>query len=127
MKTLRVTDQEVNKEIEAKRKYLNEYINLMDQKDILFLYELFHIYKHNTKDNLVELFDTEKTIDTNKTDSAYPVDYFRKIQDVYPNIDKGMYIYNYTNNSFGSLYNVNNLIANQILNFFSNITLNISK
>ena len=127
MKTLRVTDQEVNKEIEAKRKYLNEYINLMDQKDILFLYELFHIYKHNTKDNLVELFDTEKTIDTNKTDSAYPVDYFRKIQDVYPNIDKGMYIYNYTNNSFGSLYNVNNLIANKILNFFSNITLNISK
>ena len=125
MKTLRTTTKEVSKEIETKRNYLNEYINLMDQKDISFLYELFHIYKHNTKDSLVKLFDTEKTIDTNKTDSAYPIDYYRNIQNIYPNIDKGLYIYNYTDNTFGSLYNVNNLIANKVLNFFSSITLNM--
>ena len=48
-------------------------------------------------------------------DSAYPIDYFRKIEEIYPNIAKGNFIFDYRTQKFGELVNVNDLVFNRLM------------
>ena len=66
--------------------------------------------------SLLELsgYDTKQTFD-----SAYPVDYFNRIKELYPAIDKGNFIYDYSKKSFGELVNVNDLLVNNMFKTFN--------
>ncbi len=107
--------------MKQKKEYLKEYIDILDNDKIEFLYSLFHLYQFDDKDKIINLFDSDKVIDTNKVDSAYPIDYYRRIEEIYPDLKNGWYIFDYTKENFGSLVNLNNVIAKKILCFFSNI------
>lgn len=108
--------------MEQKKEYLKEYIDILNDDEIEFLYSLFHLSRFDTKKEIINLFDTDKVIDVKKVDSAYPIDYYRRIEEIYPDAKNGWYIFDYTKETFGSLTNINNLIAKKILCFFSNIT-----
>ena len=56
-------------------------------------------------------------MDGNKVDTAYPVDYLRNIEKIYPDANNGNYIFDYNKNHFGELININNIIAKRFLTF----------
>lgn len=99
----------------TKKELLIEEIHLLSDNQINFLYELINFSNCPSKDELLKFCD--KDIDTKKIDSAYPIDYFREIEKIYPNLIKGNFYYDYNNYKFGELVNINDLIANKFYDF----------
>lgn len=106
-------------ETEQKRKMILSYVSRMDDEKIDFLHGLFQVGRLFSKDDLLKLFAPE--VDVNKIDSSFPVDYLRRIEDIYPDAKNGNYVYDYNKSYFGGLVNINNIIAEKVLNFFGNI------
>lgn len=99
-----------------KRKELAELINMIDGKSIDFLYGIFNLAdKGCNKRALLSFFAPD--MDTNKIDTASPVDYLRNIEKIYPDAINGNYIFDYNKNHFGELININNIIAGRFLTF----------
>ncbi len=48
-------------------------------------------------------------------DTAYPQPYADSIREIYPNFNKGNFIFDYTEKTFGELVNINDLVVNRIL------------
>ena len=94
-------------------------VNNMNDEQLSFLLELFNLSRYATKDDVIKLSYDKGEIGT--YDTAYPIDYFRKIEDIYPNIKDGMFIFDYTHATFGELVNVNDKFAKKILNFFGDL------
>ena len=49
-------------------------------------------------------------------DTAIPLDYSNRIKDIYPNFLKGNNVYDYRNDSYGNMLNINDEIVSRILN-----------
>lgn len=78
--------------------------------DIVVLFDLEYV----NKSTLMQLAKVPLT--SGKVDTAYPIEYYRRIEQVYPNVNKGNLIYDYRTNSYGELVNINDLIVQRILN-----------
>ncbi len=104
---------------EQKRKMIMAYVARMEDEQVEFLHGLFQVGRLFSKDDLLKLFAPE--VDVNKIDSSFPVDYLRRIEDIYPDAKNGNYVYDYNENHLGRLVNINNIIAEKILDFFGNI------
>ncbi len=99
-----------------KRKELTELINAIDEKSIDFLHGVFNLAKKGCdKRELLKFFSPD--MDGNKVDTAFPVDYLRRIEEIYPDANNGDYIFDYNKNHFGELINMNNIVANSFLTF----------
>ena len=99
-----------------KRKELTELINMIDANSIDFLHGIFNMAdKGCNKRELLKFFSPD--MDSNKVDTAYPVDYLRSIEELYPDAINGNYIFDYNKNYFGELININNIIAKKFLTF----------
>ena len=49
-------------------------------------------------------------------DTATPIDYYRRIEELYPNFNKGNMVYDYSEpNTHGVMLNVNDLLAHTII------------
>lgn len=53
-------------------------------------------------------------IDNNKIDSAYPHEYGNKMRELYPGFINGNYCFDYTNNRFGEMLNINDKLIQAI-------------
>ena len=87
----------------------NDYLS----KDVIeLIYDIANISEFPNKRDLLKFagYDVNKTFDT-----AYPIDYFRRIEEIYPDVKKGNYIFDYSQNNYGELVNINNLIVERIL------------
>ena len=104
---------------EQKRKMILSYVERMDDEQVEFLHGLLRVGRLFSKDDLLRLF--APGIDVNRIDSSFPVDYLRKIEGIYPDASKGNYVYDYNGNYMGELVNINNIIAEKVLDFFGNI------
>ena len=104
---------------EQKRKMILAYVARMEDEQVDFLHGLFQVGSFFSKDDLLKLF--APGMDVNKIDSSFPIDYLRKIENIYPDAKNGNYIYDYDGNYFGELVNINNIIARKVLDFFGNI------
>lgn len=99
-----------------KRKELIKLVNMIDAKSIDFLHGIFNLAdKGCNKRALLSFFSPD--MDGNKIDTAYPIDYFRKIEEMYPDANNGSYIFDYNKNLFGELININNIVAKRFLTF----------
>ncbi len=99
-----------------KRKELLEIINLIDGKSIDFLHGVFNLADRGCdKRELLKFFSPGT--DGDKVDTAFPVDYLRRVEEIYPDAKNGNYIFDYNRNVFGELININNIIAKRFLTF----------
>jgi len=99
-----------------KRKELIGLINMIDAKSIDFLHGFLSLSEKGcNKKELLKFFSPD--MDTNKVDTAFPVDYLRNIEKIYPDAINGNYIFDYNKNHFGELININNIIAGRFLTF----------
>ncbi len=99
-----------------KRKELTAIINAIDDNSINFLHGIFSLAdKGCNKRELLKFFSPDT--DGNKVDTAFPVDYLRRIEDIYPDANNGNYIFDYNGNTFGELININNIVAKRFLTF----------
>jgi len=97
-----------------KKKIILEYIeNESNTKQINFIYNLLNLPSYPSKIDLLELINENST--TIKCDFAVPVDLYKDIERVYKNIYKSNLIFNYSNNKFGELININDMLASYIL------------
>ena len=96
----------------TKKDMLIAHLDYATDKQIDFIIELLSMNEYPNKKDLLNLggFDTSKTFDT-----ATPIDYYRKIQELYPNFVNGNMIYDYSQKSFGEMLNANDLIVHRIL------------
>jgi len=103
-----------------KRKELIELINAIDDNSIDFLHGFLSLPgRGSDKRDLLKFFSPD--MDTNKVDTAFPVDYMRRIEEIYPDANNGEYIFDYNRNGFGELININNIVANSFLTFLWNL------
>ena len=103
-----------------KRKELIELINVIDTKSIDFLHGFLSMANRGCdKRELLKFFSPDT--DGNKVDTAFPVDYLRRIEEIYPDANNGDYIFDYNRNGFGELININNIVANSFLTFLWNL------
>lgn len=108
--------EEVKQQMEetriSKKDLLIAHLDYATDKQLDFVNELLSMAQFPNKEALLKLggFDVSKTYD-----SATPIEYYRKIQELYPNFTKGNMIYDYSENSFGKMLNVNDLIVHRIL------------
>lgn len=103
-----------------KRKELIELINAIDDNSIDFLHGFLNLPgRGGDKRDLLKFFAPDT--DNNKVDTAFPVDYLRRIEKIYPDAINGDYIFDYNRNHFGELINMNNIISNRFLTFLWNL------
>lgn len=93
---------------------INEYLNHSEKITDLF-YSLLELQNANFKDvtNFCGL-------DSNKIDSAYPNEYVKEIRNIYPNFDKGLNCFDYSEKSFGEMRNIKNDFFNTIFEVLKN-------
>ena len=84
-------------------------------EQIEMLDKLLSLSMYPNKTDILKLsgYDTNQTYDT-----AYPIDYYRRIEEIYPNIKDGNFIFDYSRQTFGELVNINNLFTANILKTF---------
>lgn len=99
-----------------KEKFITTMMELMNEEQIDLLYKLFGLRSFASKSDLIEIFYPEK--DRRKIDTAYPVDYFRQVENIYPDLKNGVHVFDYNDAPYGSLLNLNNGIAGKILELF---------
>lgn len=99
-----------------KKKEILEYIekDFASEKQIEFIYNLLCLPTFCNKLDLLKL--AEKNTKEMNFDTAFPIGLYDAIKPMYNDIDNSNLIYDYTNNNFGELININNLVVNNILN-----------
>lgn len=90
-------------------------IDYMSEEQIDFVLKLTNLGSFPNKVDILKLsgFDTSKTYDT-----ATPIDYLRRIEEIYPNIKDANLIYDYSKNSWGEMTNINDMFASKIIETF---------
>ena len=91
--------------------YLEDGAN---EKQIEFIYNLLSLPEYCNKLDLLRLAGVDKK--EMNFDTAYPIGIYDSIKPYYTNIDKANLIYDYTNNNYGELVNINDILTTNILN-----------
>ncbi len=99
-----------------KKKEILEYIekDFASEKQIEFIYNLLCLPTFCNKLDLLKLAD--KNPRGMNFDTAYPIDLYKAINTIYKDIYNANLIFDYTENNFGTLVNINNLVVTNILN-----------
>ena len=98
-----------------KKEYLIEIIEGMNEEQLSKVHSVLNLSRYASKRDIIDVF-CKNEFDV--YDSAYPIEYFRQIEDIYPDVKEGLYIYDYTNNRmYGRLVNLNNIIVDKIFKF----------
>ena len=116
-------------DLSNKKERLHSYIEYLEesQLDVLqFIIDIGH--KPFNKHEMVKFIQSEELecLEPRKAemqdverldnyDTAYPINYLREIEAIYPEAVNGNYIYDYSNLSFGRLVNLNNLLVRAII------------
>ncbi len=99
----------------TKKELITSYIkDSANVKEIEFIYNLLSLPEYCNKLDLLKLADKDKS--EMNFDTAFPIGLYNSIKPIYNDIDNSNLIYDYTNNNFGELVNINNLVVNNILN-----------
>ena len=100
---------------EKLRQYLADEDLISDEK-VELIYSLLSMSGMPSKTDILKLagYDVSKTYDT-----AYPSPYAERIRELYPDFNNGCHIYDYSENHFGQMVNINNLFAKHVLKTLS--------
>ena len=94
-----------------KKETIIEYLDYLSDEKINLIYDLLNLPDYANKDDLIKF----SGVDVGTYDTAVPIDYIRRIEEIYPNLLKGNFIYDYSTAKFGELININNWVVNRIL------------
>lgn len=64
--------------------------------------------------------NTENKFLLSNYDTAYPIQYIQEIREIYPNINTGTFVFNYSRNIYGELININDLFVDTIFQMLRN-------
>lgn len=97
-----------------KKEWIMKRIEQMSDEQIELLYTLSNRTALGGTRELLKIFYPEK--ESKKIDTSYPIDYFRRIEETYPDLKNGRYVFDYNENEiWGNLLNINNRIADKLL------------
>jgi hypothetical protein len=101
------------------REKLQQYLSdedLISDKQVELIYSLLTLSGMPSKTDILKIagYDVSKTYDT-----AYPGPYAQSIREIYPDFNNGCHIYDYSENRFGQMVNINNLFAKHVLKTLS--------
>lgn len=100
-----------SKTTESKRDEIQKYIGYVSDDKIDLLYDIATLGRYPNKSDLMRIAGVENT---GKIDTAFPVDYYNRIHEIFPNISQGNLVYDYRE-GHGQLVNVNDLIVSRIV------------
>jgi len=98
----------------SNRNKLKELVDLLDEDQSDFIYKLITLMSNKfeaTKSNLSELSGLE----TNKIDTAIPLNYVRLVQELHPNFDTFFHVYDYSENIYGEFKNVAEALVRKLI------------
>lgn len=96
-----------------KKEQLIQHIQEMTEEQIQFLGDLLNFA--NYPDYRLHIKVSGLTEEqTRKIDSAIPCEYAKAIREIYPDFDKGRNVYDYNENHFGNMLNLNNRVVENI-------------
>ena len=101
-----------NLTIEEKKERIAKYMHVLNDKQIELVYDILVMPTYLDKNDLMSLANFDNN---GKVDTAYPIDYYRKVEDVYPSISDANLIFDYNENTYGKMVNINDKIVNRIL------------
>ena len=96
------------------RDILMDYVNDMSDEQVRKVYSVLNLSRYASKRDIIDVLCKDEL---DNYDTAYPIEYYRQIEDIYPDIKNGMHVFDYTNNKFGELVNVNNIIVDMMFKF----------
>ena len=96
--------------IEIITNYITEQAS---EKQIEFIYQLLSISHYPNKLDLLKLAGKNK--EEMNFDTSFPIGLYDEIKPYYKDIDSANLIFDYTNNNFGELKNINNMLVKHIL------------
>jgi hypothetical protein len=97
------------------KEIVNETIELLNDEQINFIYDLLTLGTFPSKGDLLILSGKDREYQR-RIDTATPIDYYRRIEDIYPGIKNGNMCYDYNHNTYGEMTNINDLIVQRMLN-----------
>jgi len=104
------------KPIEEKQKYIKDYLDYLNEDQISFLFDYMKLTGHwinkNDLRNLAGISDEKYA----KIDTAYPIGYVDKVKEIFGRSDIQNLVYDYNENSFGQLVNLNDIVVKRIIN-----------
>ena len=106
-----------SKTTESKRDEIRKYLGYVSDERIDLLYAIATMSRYCNKEDLLKLANVSDE-DRRQIDTAFPHEYYERIREIYPNIDKGNLCYDYRGGnefSFGKMVNINDLIVSRIL------------
>lgn len=99
----------------SKIELITDYLhNEANEKQIKFIYQLLSMSQYPNKLELLKLAGKNK--DEMNFDTSYPIGLYNEIKTYYKDIEKANLIYDYTDNNFGELKNINDILVSHILN-----------
>lgn len=99
--------------IEEKKERITKYLHVINDKQIELVYDILVMPTyHLDKNDLMSLANFDNN---GKVDTAYPIGYWRQIKDVYPSISDANLIFDYNEDTYGKMVNINDKIVKRIL------------
>ena len=98
--------------MKTKKELIIEELEYCTDSKLELIYDLLNLPYHCDKHELIKFSKSE----VKNYDTATPIDYYRRVEEIYPEFSEGNMIYDYTTFSFGSFVNINNLVVKRILN-----------
>jgi len=95
------------------KEHLFQHIEEMTPEQIQFLGDLLNFANYPDYQMTLKLSGFTED-EKRKIDSARPIDYNKAIREIYPDFINGRNVYNYNENYFGEMLNLNNLIIANI-------------
>jgi hypothetical protein len=95
------------------KEQLIQHIEMMTDEQVQFLGDLLNFANYPDFQLLIKISGLSEE-QKRKIDSAIPCEYAKTIREIYPDFDKGRNVYDYNENHFGSMLNLNNRVVENI-------------
>jgi hypothetical protein len=93
--------------------HLQQHIEQMSEEQMQFLSDLLNFASYPDYQMTIKISGLTEQ-ENRKIDSATPNEYNKAISEIYPDFNNGRNVFNYNNNNFGEMLNLNNLIIQNI-------------
>lgn len=94
-----------------KLEFINKALSRNEDK-LNLIYDILSLPKFVSKADLMKLAQIENNV---KVDTDTPINYYGSIEEIYPEISRANLVYDYNDNIYGTMRNINNDIVSRIL------------
>lgn len=103
--------------VEQQKERIQDYLNFLNEEQVSLLHDILDYALNRDFKRLLKICDIDRDKDT--IDTATPIDYARRIEEIYPNFKLGRHVYDYRTEMFGEMLNLNDAFMEHLLSVFS--------